>query len=263
MIETIAHIILTNLAAIFAFFFLAWIISLIVKDASIADVFWGLGFILVSLLTYIFFPGYTVRATVIVVLILLWGLRLSVYIFYRKRGKGEDHRYTAMRNKNPRNFWIISLFKVFWLQGLLLILISLSAQIGIAADRPAEIVFTDYIGSLIWLTGFIFETVADIQLYTFINNPANAGKVMNKGLWYYSRHPNYFGESLMWWGIFIIALPVPYGIFTILSPLLITYMLLKVSGVTLLESSLKEKRPEYVEYIKTTSAFIPLPKKKT
>lgn len=262
MIETIADIILTNLVAILAFFSLAWIISLIVKDASIADVFWGLGFILVSLLTYIYFQGYTVRATLIVVLILLWGLRLSVYIFYRKRGKGEDPRYTAMRNKNPGSFWIISLFKVFWLQGFLLILISLSAQIGIAADTPSKIVITDYIGSIIWFTGFIFETVADIQLYTFINNPANAGKVMNKGLWYYSRHPNYFGESLMWWGIFIIALPVPYGIITIISPLLITYMLLKVSGVTLLESSLKERRPEYVEYIKTTSAFVPLPKKK-
>jgi steroid 5-alpha reductase family enzyme len=168
MIETIVQIITTNLIAILAFFFVAWIISLITKDASIADVFWGLGFILVSVLTFI----------------------------------------------------------------------------------------------IVWLTGFIFETVADIQLYKFIHNPANAGKVMNQGLWYYSRHPNYFGESLMWWGIFIIALPVPYGIITIISPIWITYMLLKVSGVTLLESSLKEKRPEYVDYIKTTSAFIPLPKKK-
>ncbi len=262
MIESIVQIVIYNLIAILIFFTLAWIISLITKDASIADVFWGLGFILVSLLTYIFFQGYTVRATIIVVLVLLWGLRLSIYIFYRKRGKGEDPRYTAMRNKNPKNFWIISLFKVFWLQGLLLIIISLSAQIGITALKPTRILATDYIGILVWLTGFIFETVADIQLYKFIHNPANAGKVMNQGLWYYSRHPNYFGESLMWWGIFIIALPVPYGIVTIISPIWITYMLLKVSGVTLLESSLKEKRPEYIEYIKTTSSFIPLPKKK-
>jgi len=167
-----------------------------------------------------------------------------------------------MRNKNPKNFWIISLFKVFWLQGLLLIIISLSAQIGISAQQPSILIITDYIGFVVWLTGFILETVADIQLYKFIHNPANAGKVMNQGLWYYSRHPNYFGESLMWWGIFIITLPVPYGLATIISPLLITYMLLKVSGVTLLESSLREKRPEYINYIKTTSAFIPLPKKK-
>ncbi|MCX8124887.1 MAG: DUF1295 domain-containing protein [Spirochaetes bacterium] len=262
MIESIVQIIVTNFASILAFFTLAWIISLIVKDASIADVFWGLGFILVALLTYILFHGYSVRAAIIVILVILWGLRLSVYIFYRKRGKGEDPRYTAMRNKNPGSFWIISLFKVFWLQGLLLTIISLSAQIGIAAESPKEILISDYIGITIWLTGFIFETVADIQLYQFIHNPANTGKVMNQGLWRYSRHPNYFGESLMWWGIFIIVIPVPYGIATIISPLLITYLLLKVSGITLLESSLKEKRPEYAEYIKTTSAFLPLPKRK-
>lgn len=262
MIETFVQIIITNCAAILAFFFIAWIISLITNDASIADVFWGLGFILVSVLTFILYRGYCTRAIIIMTLVIVWGLRLSIYIFYRKRGKGEDPRYTAMRNKNPKSFWIISLFKVFWLQGLLLIIISLSAQIGIAGQQPAKLLVTDFIGIVIWLTGFIFETVADIQLYVFIHNPANAGKVMNKGLWYYSRHPNYFGESLMWWGIFVIALPVPYGIATIISPLLITYMLLKVSGVTLLESSLKEKRPEYVDYIKTTSAFIPLPKKK-
>jgi len=262
MIETIVQIIATNIVAILAFFFVAWILSLITKDASIADVFWGLGFILVSVLTFILYQGYYARAIIIVTLVILWGLRLSIYIFYRKRGKGEDPRYTAMRNKNPKNFWIISLFKVFWLQGLLLIIISLSAQIGISAQQPSILIITDYIGFVVWLTGFILETVADIQLYKFIHNPANAGKVMNQGLWYYSRHPNYFGESLMWWGIFIITLPVPYGLATIISPLLITYMLLKVSGVTLLESSLREKRPEYINYIKTTSAFIPLPKKK-
>lgn len=217
--------------------------SFIIKDVSIADVFWCLGFILVSVLTFILHHGYYVRAVIIVTLVILCGLRLSVYILYQKRGKGEDPRYTTMRNIDPKNFWIISLFEVFWLQGLLII-ISLSVQIGVSAQQPSNIVLTDHVGIVVWLTGFIFEIATDIQLYKFIHNPANAGKVMNQGLWYYSRHPNYFGESLMWWGIFIIALPVPYGIATIISPLLITYRFLKVSGVTLLESTLKEKRPE-------------------
>ncbi|MGQ9921210.1 MAG: DUF1295 domain-containing protein, partial [Desulfobacca sp.] len=172
---------------------------------------------------------------------------------------GEDRRYQAWRAKRGESFWWVSFFNIFLLQALLLWLISLSIQMGQAAPMPAYLTGWDLVGSLVWTVGFIFEAVADWQLVHFKANPANRGKVMNRGLWRYSRHPNYFGEAIMWWGIFLITAATPYGWWTIISPVVITFLLLKVSGVVLLEKDIGERRPAYREYQETTSAFIPWP----
>jgi len=158
--------------------------------------------------------------------------------------------------------WFCRWVTVFGLQGVLLWVISLVLQVGQISAIPARLIILDFLGAIVWTVGFIFEAVADWQLYSFKADPANKGKVMNKGLWAYSRHPNYFGETLVWWGLFLITLATPGSFWVVICPLLITFLLLKVSGVTLLEKIIVDSRPEYEEYIKSTSSFIPwFPKK--
>jgi steroid 5-alpha reductase family enzyme len=178
-------------------------------------------------------------------------------------GKGEDRRYQAWRASYGPKFWWVSLFTVFGTQGILLWVISLVTQAGQISATPHKLVWVDALGLLVWAVGFFFEAVGDWQLRRFKANPENRGKVMEQGLWAYTRHPNYFGECLMWWGLFLIALAAPGNIWTIISPLTITILLLKVSGVTLLEKSITETRPKYRDYMESTSAFVPwFPKRK-
>jgi steroid 5-alpha reductase family enzyme len=198
------------------------------------------------------------------VLTTLWGLRLALHILIRNWGHGEDRRYQAWRAQYGARFWWVSLFTVFGLQGVLLWAISLVLQVGQLSAIPARLsaiparlVVLDFMGVIIWAVGFIFEAVSDWQLYRFKAVPENKGKVMKKGLWAYTRHPNYFGESLVWWGLFLITLATPGSGWVVISPLLIGFLLLKVSGVTLLEKTIVDSRPEYAEYIKSTSSFIP------
>jgi len=255
-------IFITNLSAVMAMMFAIWLLSLIKGDASIVDVFWGLGFVVVAWLTFLQADGYLGRKALITLLTTLWGLRLALYILVRNWGHGEDRRYRAWRAQYGPRFWWVSLFTVFGLQGLLLWIISLVLQVGQISAIPARLVIFDLLGVMIWTAGFIFEAVADWQLYRFKADPENKGKVMNKGLWAYTRHPNYFGETLVWWGLFLITLATPGSGWVVISPVLITFLLLKVSGVTLLEKTIVESRPEYEEYIKSTSSFIPwFPKK--
>jgi steroid 5-alpha reductase family enzyme len=246
-----------NLAAVLALMLGVWGLSLVLKNASIADIFWGLGFVLVAWLTFFFAQGYQGRKVLLTLLTTIWGLRLSLHILRRNWGQGEDRRYQAWRASRGAGFWWASLFSVFLTQGILLWLISLAVQVGQCSLTPAHLTGLDLLGFLVWLTGFTFEAVADWQLSRFKADPANRGRVMKQGLWAYSRHPNYFGESLLWWGLFLIALATPYGWWALISPVLITFLLLKVSGVTLLEKDIVERRPEYREYLETTSAFIP------
>ena len=250
-------IFITNLAAVMAMMFAVWLFSLLKRDASIVDVFWGLGFVVVAWLTFLKADGYLGRKVLITVLTTLWGLRLALYICIRNWGHGEDSRYQAWRAQYGARFWWVSLFTVFGLQGVLLWTISLTLQVGQISAIPAKLVMLDLLGMIIWAVGFIFEAVADWQLYRFKADPENKGKVMNKGLWAYTRHPNYFGESLVWWGLFIITLATPGSTWVVISPLLITFLLVKVSGVTLLEKTIVDSRPEYADYIKSTSSFIP------
>jgi steroid 5-alpha reductase family enzyme len=246
-----------NLLAAVLFMGGVWLLSLPTRNASLADIFWGPGFVLLAWLSFTQTDGYLGRKLLIVFLTSIWGLRLSLHILWRNWGQGEDRRYQAWRAKRGASFWWVSLFTVFLTQAVLLWLVSLSLQIGQVAPTPARLTGLDLLGTLIWAAGFIFETISDWQLARFKADPANRGKVMNRGLWAYSRHPNYFGESLIWWGLFCIALATPFGWWAFISPVVITFLLLKVSGVVLLEKDIVERRPEYREYQESTSAFIP------
>ena len=246
-----------NLAAVSAVMIVGWLISLAYKNVTIVDSLWGLGFVLIAWLTFFMADGYYGRQVLIVALVTAWGLRLCLYLSWRNWGKGEDHRYGEWRRKSADWFWLVSLFKVFMLQALVLWIISLSIQIGQSALKPNPLTWLDILGTVVWTAGFIFESVGDWQLARFKSDPANAGHVMDRGLWAYTRHPNYFGEFLVWWGIFLIALSTPNSWWAILSPTVVTAVLLKMTGIPLTEKALVENRPGYREYIERTSAFFP------
>jgi steroid 5-alpha reductase family enzyme len=247
-----------NLIACLIYMLFLWPISLIKKDASIADIFWGLGFVIVAWISFFVTDGYIWRKLIIVSLASVWGLRLSIHIFSRHRGKGEDPRYQAMRAHHGEKFWWRSLFTVFGLQAFLLWVVSITLQMPQMWAFPGRLTWLDGMGVFIWGVGFLFETVSDWQLSRFIADPKNKGEIMTRGLWSCSRHPNYFGESLVWWGLFVMTLATPYGFWAIISPLTITYLLVKVSGVPMLEKAMLDMEPvKYRAYMKQTSAFIP------
>lgn len=246
---------------IFGFMTLGFFIALRRNDNSIADVMWGIGFIIIALFTFFYTRSYTSRQWLITTLVLLWGIRLSMQIIIRKIGKGEDTRYKKMRDEWGNDAIKNSFWYVFMLQGLMMLIISLPIILVNSSIIQPPLNLKDFIGLTIWIIGFLFETIGDLQLFKFLSDPSNRGKILNTGLWRYTRHPNYFGESLMWWGIFVIALSIPYSFFTIISPLLITYLLVFVSGIPLAEKQM-ENNPDFLEYKKQTNAFIPwFPKK--
>jgi steroid 5-alpha reductase family enzyme len=238
-----------------------WLISLALKNSSIVDIFWGTGFVLIAWLTFLLFPeGYLPRKILSVLLVSIWGLRLSIHIFLRNKGKGEDFRYQKWRNEAGPSWWYRSFFKVFLLQGILMWIISLPVVAAqVSPNGPLSIL--DYFGVAVWIIGFYFEAAGDFQLAQFKSNPENKGRVLNNGVWKYSRHPNYFGDAFQWWGFFILALSAGYW-WTLISPVIMTLLLIRVSGVALLEKTLKETKPGYREYVENTSAFIPMPPRK-
>jgi steroid 5-alpha reductase family enzyme len=236
---------------------LVWMVSLKLRDASIADVCWGLGFVLQAWLYRLLSPAAATRSWLVVALVTVWGARLSLHIFRRNRRKGEDRRYQALRDSRPQSFWWRSLFTVFWLQAALLWLVGLPMLVAVRAAAPAALSAADGVGILLFAIGFGFEAVGDYQLARFKADPANRGKVLDTGLWRYTRHPNYFGDSTVWWGIYAMAAATPGGWLTLVSPSLMTLLLLRVSGVTLLEENLKSSKPGYGAYITRTPAFFP------
>jgi len=236
-----------------------WLLSLVKRDASIVDTFWGLGFVLIAWIACLVAEGFSGRKILITGLTTVWGLRLAAHIFWRGRGKGEDRRYQAWRARYGESFWWVSLFTVFGLQAVLLWVISLVLQVGQLSPTPERLGWLDWAGASVWAAGFAFEAISDGQLLRFKADPANRGKIMDRGLWAYSRHPNYFGECLVWWGIFLVTLSTPGSAWSVVSPLTITFLLLKVSGVTLLEKTILETRPAYRDYMERTSPFIPWP----
>jgi|SRR5215471_10357102 len=240
---------------------LLWLVSLAIKNASIVDIFWGAGFALIALVAFTIAVGYRPRKLLITTLAVVWGFRLAGYIGWRNHGKGEDFRYQAMRRRFGSRFALISLFIVFGLQGVLMWVISLPLQFAQISKVPAYLTWLDYLGAVCWFIGLLFEAVGDLQLARFKADPSNKGKVMDRGLWAYTRHPNYFGDALLWWGFFLIALTTPQSWWTVVSPIMMTTLLMKVSGVALLEKTLIKTRPEYRDYVQRTSAFFPLPAK--
>lgn len=239
-----------------------WLISVVIKDASIVDIIWGFGFVLVAWASFVTGDGFDARKWLITLLASAWGLRLSIYLFIRNHGKGEDYRYRAMRKRWGPRFPVISLVTVYGLQGLLMFVISMPLQVAQLSGMPDHLTVLDYAGAAIWLVGFAFESISDLQLARFKADPANAGKVMNRGLWRYTRHPNYFGDAVLWWGLFVIALARWENALVVFSPIAMTILLTRVSGVPLLEASLKRRREGYAEYVANTSSFIPLPPKR-
>lgn len=256
------QIYLESLVIIISMMTALWIVSIIVKNVSIVDLFWGFGFVVASAFYFLKSEGFEPRKILLMAMVAIWGLRLSGYLIWRNFGKGEDFRYREFRRKyGEKRYWWISYFQTFLLQGVLMWLISaplLGAQFY-GHERPLGIL--DFIGTILWITGFAFEAGGDFQLAVFKADAANKGKVLDKGFWRFTRHPNYFGDSSVWWGYAFICLGAGSYI-PVFGSVLMTLLIIKVSGVTLLEKTLKEQKPEYKEYIRKTSAFIPwFPKK--
>jgi steroid 5-alpha reductase family enzyme len=244
------------LASVLALMTLVWVLSLVRRDASIVDVFWGLGFVLAGWVYFLTAEGHGPRGYLAIALVTLWGLRLSLYILWRNRGQGEDYRYREMRERHAGTFPVWSLVFVFWFQGLLLWSISMSLYQA-QHPKPGALVLLDFLGLVLFVVGFAFEAGGDWQLARFKGDPANRGKVMDQGFWRYTRHPNYFGDAAVWWSFFCFAAATPGGWWTVFSPVLMTVLLMRVSGVTLLEKKLQETKPAYRDYAERTNAFLP------
>jgi steroid 5-alpha reductase family enzyme len=239
-----------------------WLLSIYLKDASIVDIFWGTGFVITAWVYFYLTPdGLMARKILIALLATIWGLRLSIYILIRNWGHGEDFRYQKWRAESGRNWWWFSFFKVFALQGFLMWVISIPLLAAQISPIPASLIWLDYLGLVVWGIGFFFEAVGDWQLSRFKSNPANKGKLLSVGVWRYTRHPNYFGDAAQWWGFYLIAAAAG-GFWAIFSPIIMTLLLHNVSGVAMLEKTLKDTKPGYQEYVESTNAFIPwFPKK--
>jgi steroid 5-alpha reductase family enzyme len=250
-----------------------WVVSLVMRNASIVDLFWGFGFVVIAWATWLALSerpalwlvttgqqttalalGAGGRPVAILVLVTAWGLRLTAYLSWRNIGKGEDFRYAAMREHWGGRFALVSLGTVFLLQGVLMWVVSLPVQAGML--EAGAIGVLAFVGVALWGVGMVFETIGDWQLARFKADPSNAGQVMDRGLWAYTRHPNYFGDFCVWWGIYLVAL-TPATWWTAVGPAVMTFLLLRFSGVTNLEKTITTRRPGYAQYVERTNAFFP------
>lgn len=234
-----------------------WLISLPIKKADIIDIFWGFGFVVYiwTLAFQLDWDTFGLRQWVLMAIVSVWGLRLTIYLAFRNLGKPEDYRYAAWRKENGKNWWWFSYVKVFGLQSVLIWIIGAVYLPALLIKGDLQIL--DYLGIGFWMIGFFFEAVGDWQMTQFKKDLSNKGKVMNKGLWRYTRHPNYFGDAMQWWGYFLFALAHPNGWIFIICPLMMTFFLLKVSGVAMLEEGMVKTKAKYKDYIANTPAFIP------
>ena len=255
------QILLIILAISLGLTFLLWLASLAKRDSSIVDPYWGFGFVLLSWATASICGDWGPRVFFLLFLVTVWGLRLSGYLFLRNLGHEEDRRYQAMRDKHGEQFWWVSLFTVFLLQGTIMWLVAMPLLVGIYLSETAPTLgWIDFLAVGIWGLGLFFESVGDYQMAKFKSNPESQGKVMDRGLWKYTRHPNYFGDFCVWWGHYL-AVVTTGAWWTFISPTIMSFFLIKVSGVAMLEKDIGERRPGYAEYIKRTNAFFPGPPK--
>ena len=249
-----------GLAATIGLMVVLWLASLPLHNSSIVDVFWGPAFLVQAAVYFAIAPhGSDARSILVLVLVAIWSSRLALHIATRNAGEGEDYRYAKWREEAGGAWWWRSFFKVFALQGLLAWFIGLPMVAGMAGG-PDRLTWLDGLGAGLWAIGFLFEAVGDWQLRRWTADPANKGHTLRSGLWQYTRHPNYFGDATQWWALWLIAQGAG-GWWTLLSPLAMTFLLVRVSGVGMLEKTIPERRPDYADYMRTTSAFIPwLPK---
>lgn len=255
MPEQLTYVLINSATVISGLMFTIWLISLILKDASVVDLIWGLGFVLVAWTSVL-----TTQSNnwILPLLTTVWGLRLSGYLAWRNYGQSEDYRYRAMRDHHGKSFPLVSIVTVFGLQGLIMWIVSLPLQAGAIA--------TNYVwkwllipGVVLWAIGLCFETLGDWQLARFKANRNNSGAVLDSGLWRYTRHPNYFGDFAVWWGVYFVAMAHSGAWWTVIGPIVMSVFLMRVSGVTLLEKSLTKTKPQYADYIARTNAFFPGP----
>lgn len=249
-----------NLLVIAIIMLALWVVGIVRRDASIVDPFWGTGFVIVAWMSMQLNSPAEFRVLLLAGLVTAWGLRLSLFLLWRNWGHDEDRRYAAMRAHHGSRFWWISLGSVFLLQGAILWFVSLPIQVAAVRNMSDPLGWQDAIGIVLWIVGLLFETVGDWQLAHFKANPENSGRVMDRGLWRYTRHPNYFGDFCIWWGLYLIA-SAGGASWTLLSPLLMSLLLMKVSGVTLLETTIIDRRPDYAAYKSRTNAFFPGPQR--
>ena len=241
---------------------LLWIWSVCITNASIVDIFWGVGFVVVNTFYVFHLDKIEPRNIVLSILVAIWGLRLAIYLAFRNIGKGEDFRYQEFRkNYGEKRYWWLSYFQVFLLQGVLILIVSLPLFGVHNGGFSGELFWLDYIAILIWTIGFIFEAGGDYQLYRFKKKQKNKGKVLKTGLWKYTRHPNYFGDTFVWWSYAMFSIAAG-GYWQIIGAIVMTLLIIKVSGVALLEKTLQETKPKYKEYVAKTNSFFPwFPKK--
>lgn len=258
----LSQLLLNNFLIIMACMVVLWLISIPLRDVSFVDSFWAAGFVVIAGATYAMTGGGTDRRQLITVITAVWGLRLATYLFLRWRREGPDGRYVALLKKAPGSVHVTSLTKVFLLQGPMLWIVSLPIQLGQFEAEPLALGPLAWIGSVLAVIGILFESIGDHQMAKFKSDPANHGQVMDRGLWRYTRHPNYFGDACVFWGLYLIAAESGPGAWSIFGPLLLTWTLVKWSGAALLERRLKRHRPGYAEYVKRTSSFIPWPPSK-
>jgi steroid 5-alpha reductase family enzyme len=258
----VAHFFSENALWILGLMTALWLYSVWRKDASIVDPWWSMGFWWVYTRT-VLDSGLNLTKGALWLWVTLWAWRLALHLGSRSIGKPEDPRYQAFRRRfGAERYWWISFFQVFLLQGALMWVISVPLQLA-AVELPSRgLAWNDWAGAILFWVGFVFEAVGDWQLARFRKDPAMKGRVLDTGLWRYTRHPNYFGETVLWWGFWLCSLGAPWGMATVFAPLLMTFLLLRVSGVTLLEKQLKQTRPGYEAYIQSTSAFVPWPPRK-
>jgi len=249
------NVFLLSIIILTAYMTLVFCLAMYLEDNSIVDVAYGVAFVVSSWTVFIVYGDDHPRQWLVILLVTAWGLRLAGHIFLRKQGEGEDFRYRQWRDQWGGTFVWRSFLQIFMLQGAVVFLVSLPVLLVIAQPGGA-FGLLDLAGILVWLFGFAFEAVGDWQLLRFKRQPQNRGQIIQSGLWRYTRHPNYFGEALLWWGLFLIALKVPYGAVAIISPILIDFLLLKVSGIPMLEAKYA-KNPEFVAYKKRTNALVP------
>lgn len=249
-----------TLALITVFLYMAswFVISKIVNRNDVVDIAWGLGFVVLGWVLYYNRPS--VQLSLAVILVTIWGVRLSTHLFMRVKSKPEDYRYKKWREEWGSWFTLRSFFQVFILQGICMLLIA-APLIGLSINGQDSLHVINYAGVIVWSIGFFFETMADYELKQFIKNPNNKGKIIQSGLWKYSRHPNYFGEVTQWWGIWLIAFGAPSFLLAVIGPLTITFLILKLSGIPMLEKKY-EGNKEFEAYKQKTSVFFPLPTKK-
>ena len=265
LLTQVGTLLLINAGVILGAVLLLWLISIVIRDASIIDMFFAVILLAVTVVSYLAGDGSADRQLLVLILVTLWAARITFHLIKRNWGHGEDPRYTKLRSwvENDRSFNLLSLRKVFLLQGVVLWFTSLPVQFSMSFSEPMALGLPAVIGTALWIVGFLCEWIADIQLTRFRADESKRGTVLRSGLWKYSRHPNNFGELCVWWGLFLIACDHPLGIATVIGPLVYSYLVINVTGQRTLDKKLAREKPGYREYMETTSGLIPWPPGKT